>query len=414
MHIMFLAQCYAPEEVSAAVLITELASDLVKMGHTVTMVTGAPSYPYGRVFPGYRNRLYQVEMLDGVRVVRTWSYISPHKTFWQRLLHYGTYSLSAFYGSLLAGRPDILVSFSPPLPLGFSAWALSRLWTIPWVLQLEDLYPEAAVAAGVLQEGAVVRFFEWMARFQYRRATHISVIAEAFRTSLLAGGFPEERITLIANWADPDILRPLPKENAFRSQHAAGRRFLVLYAGNLGLTSSLEDVLAAAARLKDDPDVYFLIIGEGVKGPALEDFARENGLDNVSFLPYQPRQQLPEIMASADISLVTLNSDSALSSLPSKVFSIMASARPILAITPSQSELAHLVEASGCGITVAPGQPQALVEAIQEYKNQLTVLQGMGLRGRIQLETKYTRAGCVGSYEQMLLDLVGAGEGVAV
>src|SRR5690349_12751692 len=143
MHIMLMAQCYAPESVSAAVLITELATDLVRRGHRVTIVTGAPNYPQGRVFEGYRNRLYSSEMLDGVRVIRTWSYISPAKKTLPRLLHYGTYSATAFYGGLLAGKPDVLVSFSPPLPLGLSAWLLRRLWRIPWVLQIEDLYPDA-------------------------------------------------------------------------------------------------------------------------------------------------------------------------------------------------------------------------------------------------------------------------------
>ena len=159
MHVMFMAQCYAPEEVSAAVLITELATDLVKRGHRVTFITGAPSYPYGRVFPGYRNALYQEQSLDGVRVIRTWSYISPHKAFWPRIWHYGTYSATALYGGLFAGRPDILVNYSPPLPLGVSAWLLARLWGVPWGLELEDLYPDAAVAAGMLQNRTATALF---------------------------------------------------------------------------------------------------------------------------------------------------------------------------------------------------------------------------------------------------------------
>ncbi len=277
------------------------------------------------------------------------------------------------------------------------------------MLQLEDLYPEAAVAAGVLHPGAAANFFDRMARFQYRRATHISVIAESFRESLLARRLSADQITLIPCWADPDILRPLPRENAFRLQHGGGRSFLVLYAGNLGLTSSLEDVLAAAVRLKDDPDVFFLLVGEGVKKTALEAFARENSLENVKFLPYQPRELLPEIMASADLSLVTLNSDSALYSLPSKVFTIMASARPILAIAPPHSELQRLVDENTCGITLPPGQPELLAKTIQEYKGRLTILKGMGDRGRIQLENSYSRVGCVSRYEQMLSALLSGG-----
>lgn len=406
MNIMLMAQCYAPENVSAAVLITELATDLAKEGHLVSVVTGAPNYPSGRVFSGYRNTLYQVEWIDDVRVVRTWSYISPHKSFWQRIFHYGSYSASAFYGGLLAGKPEVILSYSPPLPLGLSAWLLSRIWRVPWALQLEDLYPEAAVAAGVLHNRKVISFFTWMENFIYRRATHISVISSVFRKNLLEKGTSPEKITLIPCWADPEIVRPLPKENDFRSKHGCGRKFLVMYAGNLGLTSILEDVLAAAIILKDDRDVYFLIIGEGVKKYELEEITQANQLENIAFLPYQPRENFPEVMAAADISLVTINSNSALSSLPSKVFNIMASARPILAVAPLESELADMIETSNCGITIAPSHPKLIADEIIRLKGQAKRLDEMGRNGRIQLETKYSRSSCVDMYEQMFQKLL--------
>jgi hypothetical protein len=138
MRILIMVQVYAPEGVSGAVLVTGLATDLRNQGHQVTVLTCAPNYPYGRVYSGYLNRLYCVEWLDGVRVTRTWSYISPHKTFWRRLMNYGSQSATSFYGGLLTGKPDVVVIFSPPLPLGLSAWLLSYLWRVPWVLQLED------------------------------------------------------------------------------------------------------------------------------------------------------------------------------------------------------------------------------------------------------------------------------------
>ena len=403
MRIMFMAQCYAPENVSAAVLITELATDLVRRGHQVSFVTGAPSYPYGRVFPGYRNRLYQVEWLDDVKVVRTWSYISPLKSFWPRILHYGTFSATAFYGGLLAGKPDILVSYSPPLPLGLSAWLLSRLWHVPWVLQVEDLYPDAAVAAGALRNRRVIAFFAAMEHFLYQRATHISLIAESFRQNLLGKGVPSDRITVIPVWADPDVVRPLPKENGFRDQHGLAGKFVVMYAGNLGLTSSLEDVMVAAELLKESPDIRFVMVGEGVKKAALEEMSRCKGLQNVLFLAYQPREVFPEMLAAADLSLVTLNHASSLSSLPSKTFNIMASARPILAVTPPDSEIAQIVREGRCGINTPSGQPQLLAETILSLRDQAGQLLDMGQNGRSLLETRFSRAHCVDMYEQLLL-----------
>jgi len=404
-HILFIAQCYAPEDVSAAVLATELATDLVKRGHQVTFVTGAPNYPYGRVFDGYRNKIFQAEWLDGVRVVRTWSYISPRSDFWPRILHYGTFSATAFYGGLFAGKPDILVSYSPPLPQGISAWLLGRIWRVPVVLQLEDLYPDAAVAAEVLRTPRVIAFFSAMERFLYQRATHISLISENFRQNLLGKGVPAEKITLIPAWADPDEVKPLPKENAFRQQHDLDGKFVVMYAGNLGLTSSLEDVIRTAELLKDDPEIRFVFIGEGVKKAPLEETARTRQLNNILFLPYQPREDFPEMMAAADLNLVTLNQSSSLTSLPHKIFNIMASARPILAVSPPESEITRLVCEAGCGIAVPPGHSEMLAEAISQLKGQEERLLQMGQNGRSQLETKFAREHCVNLYEDMLASL---------
>jgi colanic acid biosynthesis glycosyl transferase WcaI len=405
MRILFFAQCYAPEEVSAAVLITELAVDLAQKEHQVAFVTGAPNYPYGCVYPGYRNRFYQEELLDGVRIIRTWSYISPHKSFWPRILHYGTFSATALLGGLLAGKPDILVSYSPPLPLGLSVGLLSRLWRVPWVLQLEDLYPDAAVAAGMLRNRYAIKFFGWMERFLYRQATHISLISEGFRRNLLGKGVPDEKITLIPVWADPNLVKPMPKENNFRKRHGLVNKFVVMYAGNIGLTSCLEDVLSASAILKEDADIRFVIIGEGVKKTGLQEMAQNKSLDNTLFLPYQPREDFSEMLASADLSLVTLNQNSSLTSLPSKIFNIMASARPILVIAPLESEITHLVKTADCGIAIPPGQAESLARAISDLKQQENRLDAMGWNGRNQLLEKYSRGHCVDMYEHMLLSL---------
>lgn len=403
MHILFMAQCYAPEDVSAAVLITELATDLARRGHQVSMVTGAPSYPHGRVFDGYRNRFYQFEILDGVRVIRTWSYISPSKKFWPRLLHYGTYSATAFYGGLAAGRPEVLVSFSPPLPLGLSAWLLGRIRRIPWVLQLEDLYPDAAVAAGMMKNTLVISFFRAMEKFLYRNSQHISVISESFRKSLIEKNVPESKMTLIPVWADPDAVRPLPKENSFRRQYELSGKFVVMYAGNIGLTSCLEDILCAAEILREQPQIQFVIVGEGAKKKSLESEARRKQLENVRLLPYQPREIYSEMLAAADLSLVTLNARAAVSSLPSKVFNLMASARSILAVAPHESELAGIVREAECGCVVPPGSPNELAAVIVRAAQHEDDLVQKGLNGRAYLEEHYSRQRCIDAYEKMLL-----------
>jgi colanic acid biosynthesis glycosyl transferase WcaI len=405
MKILFMAQCYAPEDVSAAILITELATDLAKRRHRVTIVTGAPNYPQGRIFKGYHNSFYAVEALNDVRVVRTWSYISPSKKLWSRLLHYGTYSATAFYGGLFAGRPDVIVSYSPPLPLGLSAWLLSRIFRIPWVLQLEDLYPDAAIAAGVMTNKIVINFFGGMEKFLYLRAERISVISKNFRQILISKGIQNSRIEVIPVWADPDKVRPMQKQNAFRREHGLGNKFVVMYAGNIGVTSCLEDVLNAAKILREQKDIQFVIVGEGIKKEALEAEAQSNQLPNIIFLPFQPREMFSEMLAAADLSLVTLNANAAFSSLPSKVFNVMASARPILAITPPGSEIMQIVEEADCGWNVPPASPENLAVTIFQLTDCESGLIQMGRNGRAYLEQNYSRNQCVDAYEKMLVAL---------
>jgi colanic acid biosynthesis glycosyl transferase WcaI len=406
MHILFLAQCYAPENVSAATLITELAVDLAKRGNQVTMVTGAPNYPHGCVFPGYKNKIYQVEELDGVNVVRTWSYISPKKSFWPRIFHYGSYSATAFYGALFSGKPDVIVSYSPPLPLGLTAWLLSRLWRVPWILQLEDLYPDAAIAAGVLRNSLAITFFSAIEKFLYRHAHHISVISESFRRNLQKKGVPDSKLSLISVWADPDLVRPMPMQNNFRLTNGVNDKFILLYAGNLGLTSCLEDIIEAADFLRYDPKIMFILVGEGIKKQTLQELVNSKGLQNVIFLPYQPRETFPEVLAAANVSLVTLNQDSSVYSLPSKVFNLMASARPILSVSPPESELANLVCTSQCGVNVQVGSPLLLAEQVRMLSQQPPeTLEEIGLRGRVFMQDHFSRSICVDQYEAMLMNL---------
>jgi colanic acid biosynthesis glycosyl transferase WcaI len=413
MHVILMAQHFAPEDVSGAVLATELAGDLVARGHTVTFVTCAPSYPKGQVFEGYRNRLLQIEQLDGVRVVRTWSYITLHKSFWRRMLNYSTFSAFSFFGGLVSGKPDVIFSYSPPLPLGISAWMLSLVWNVPWILRVEDIYPDAAVAAAVLRNAAAIRFFKWLERFLYRRADHISLISEGFRRNLEGKGIVGDKISVTPVWADPDTVRPMTKDNAFRKEHNLGGTFVVLYAGALGHTSALEDVLDtadllqgaskdSAAQASDLPPVRFVIVGEGVKKEALIQAAQQRGLCTVSFLPFQPRERFSEMLAAADASLVTLNSRSATFSLPGKTFNLMASARPILAVTPSDSEIAALVMAADCGVNVPPGNPEQLAQVIRTWQRDASLPDQLGRNGRAMLESHFSRSHCVGSFARIM------------
>jgi colanic acid biosynthesis glycosyl transferase WcaI len=407
MKILILSQEYAPEEVSSAIVVRELAEDLVQRGHQVSVVTRAPNYPLGKVSPGYRNKLYQVEYLNGVRVHRVWSYITPNKGFWQRILSFGTYSAAAFYGGLLAQKPDLVVCYSPPLPLGVSCWLLSRVWRIPWVLRVEDLFPEAAVAAGVLTSQRAIQFFYRLASFLYRRSERISVITEGFRRRLLQKNVPDEKITVNPCWADPDFVTPQPKENIFRQVHGLSGKFVVMYAGALGLTSALEDVMEAAFILRGHSDIIFVIVGEGTKKLWIQQYIEQHSLVNAMVLPFQPRADFPQMMAAANVSLVTLNQAFSEFSLPHKIFDIMASNRPILGVAPLECDLAKLIQDNRCGQVVAPQKAQDLAQTILEMKGDPDSLDEMGKHGRALLLSTYARNICIDGYEKMFLKTLG-------
>lgn len=405
MHILIMGQHYAPEEVSGAALARELAEGLLARGHQITFVTAAPSYPHGRVFNGYHNVVLARERLNGVNVIRVWSHISPARSFWSRILNYGTFSLMALMGGLAAGRVDVMMSASPPLPLGLSAWLVSRIRRIPWLLRVEDLYPQTAVNAGVLRNRFVIRFLEWMEKFIYRKAAHISLISESFRQNLLAKGISSSKLSVLPVWADPRSIRPLPKENGFRRAHGLEGKFILLYAGNLGHTSVLEEVIEAARLLKAEKDMVFVIIGEGVKKTALQARSLRYGLDNVRLLPYQPRERYAETLAAADVSLVTLNPAASHTSLPSKIFNIMASARPILAVADAASEAARLVRRERCGVVVPPAQPALLAETVKALRDRSAQLDEWGRNGRTALEKRYAREICLDVYDAIFCAL---------
>lgn len=406
MKILLLAQHYAPEEVSGAVLATQIATDLVERGHQVSFVTSAPSYPQGRVFSGYRNRVLSWEISAGVKVIRVWSYIHPQKTYWRRLLNYGTFSLAAIWGGLAAGKPDVILSASPPLPLGISAWLLKIFWRSPWILRVEDLYPDVAIAMGALKKRPIIAIFKALEKFLYRKADHISVISSGFVTNLRKKGVPERKLSVIPVWADPNIIQPLPRRNDFSHLHGLDEKFVVLYSGNLGMTSSLIEVIETAKLIQNYEHVVFLIIGEGVVKDQLVALSRKENLDNVIFLPFQPIHTLSMVLATADFSLVTLNLDAYATSLPMKTFSIMASARPILAIVPTESEVASLVRNADCGQVVEPGEPQTLADKILAFIDQPQRLAEMGRNGRDCLVSQFSRVHCIDLYERTLQEVL--------
>ncbi|MGA3072462.1 MAG: glycosyltransferase family 4 protein [Bryobacteraceae bacterium] len=405
MRVLVLSNYYYPESVGAGIWVTQLARDLMGRGHEVTVVTSFPSYPGGELFDGHRNRFVHREMVDGVEVIRTFTHATSSKSFWARFAAFGAFCLSAAPGYLRWRRPvDVVYAILPPLPLGVSAWAIAKASGARLVVNVQDIYPDVAVALNYLTNPAAVAVFRRMERWIYGWAERIVVISEGFRDNLLGKGVASAKIDVVPNWADPDEIVPGPYDNAFRRETGTRNdELLVMYSGGLTHNADMQPVLDAAARLRGLP-IRFAIVGDGVQKRTLVERAASAGLDNVKFYPFQPFARYGEVLAAADVTLVTLNSAATLASVPSKIYKQMAAARPIVAITNPGNELSSLVMDAQCGVTVPPGDSARLAKVFADALNQRAAFAEMGRRGRAYLERNCSRKTCVARIEAVLAE----------
>ena len=406
MRILLLTFYFAPDISANAVIVTELAEELAGLGHEVTVITAFPHYAGNVIDPRYRGRLIQQDEHKGMRVIRTHLYTSPHKRrTLVRILSYISFNFLSTLAGLFSGRQDMILAPSPPLTIGFSAYVISRVKRIPYVYNVQDIYPDVVIKLGLLKNPIGKPLFRILERFVYRNARHITVLSDGFRANLLGKDVPPQKLTIIPNFVDVDFIRPMHQNNSFRRHFGLEGQFVVLFAGNVGHSQDLEHVLECAALLQDRDHITFVIVGGGSRKQQLEHQARQMGLDNVHFIPFQPRQDVPKIYASADLALVTLREGIALDSFPSKTYTIMASGKPIIAAVDPGSDIWNLVQQAECGLCVGPEDPQALAEAIRTLYDDSALRKRLGRNGRKQVMQHYTRQVVSKQYHELLTSL---------
>ncbi|GAB4458373.1 MAG: glycosyltransferase family 4 protein [Elainellaceae cyanobacterium] len=409
MKILIYSYNYFPEPIGIAPLMTELAEGLAQRGHQVRVVTGMPNYPQRRIYPGYRGRLYQTRVENGVRVQRCYVWIRPRPGLLGRVLLDGSFVITSVVQALWGFRPDVILLTTPPLPVSVPAALLGKIYRCPVVLNVQDILPEAAVRLGIVKNRLAIRAFEALERFAYRSATAIAVIADGFAQNLVNKGVPPKKLTCIPNWVDVNFIRPIPPaENRFRQQHGLQEKFIVLYAGNIALTQGMETVIEAAARLSDLPDLVFAIVGEREACQQLQDYARQCQANNVQFFDFQPRERLPDLMAAADVGLVVQRKNVVSFNMPSKFQLLLASGCPVVASAPMEGELAKLVLHSEAGTVVQPEQPEQLAEALRSVYHDGTQRVAWSQRGRQYAISRYRFEQAIAAYEQLFHSLVGS------
>ena len=414
---------------------TELAQGLVKRGHEVRVVTGMPNYPERRIYPEYQGKLYCTEVLNGVVVQRSYVWIRPEPSLIDRLLLEVSFVVTSFIHALKGKRPDVILITAPPLPVCVPAVFLAWIHRCSFVLNLQDILPDAAIHVGLLTNSKLISIFRVLEKFAYKRATKISVIAEGFRDNLQNKGVPEEKIELIPNWVDIDFIKPLPKEpNEFRTRHQLNGKFVVMYSGNIALTQGLETVIKAAVRLRHIPEIAIVIVGEekalaqlqqveaetlaqwqleseeaiaelpSAQDKALAQFQLYNQTckeSNVKMLPFQPREKLPEMLAAADVGLVMQKQNVINFNMPSKIPVLMASGRAIIASVPALGTAAKAIRQSGGGIIIPPEDPRILAAAIAELYVHPDQAKVLGEKGRHYAEENYAFEKALDRYEKL-------------
>ncbi|MDZ8024093.1 MAG: glycosyltransferase family 4 protein [Nostoc sp. SerVER01] len=407
MRILIYSYNYHPEPIGIAPLMTELAEGLVKRGHQVRVVTAMPNYPERQIYQEYRGKWYLTEYKNGVEIQRSYVWIRPQPNLLDRVLLDASFVVTSFVPALMGWRPDVILSTSPSLPSCVPVALLGWLRACPVILNLQDILPEAAVHVGLLKNKLLIQLFALLEKFAYRSASKISVIADGFVENLRSKGVEADKIVQIPNWVDVNFIRPLPQENnPFRTTHNLNDKFVVLYSGNIALTQGLESVVKAASVLRHIPDITFVIVGEAKGLQRLQQECLDCGADNVLLLPFQPRKNLPEMLAAADVGLVVQKKNVISFNMPSKIQVLLASGRALVASVPDNGTAARAIRQSGGGIIVPPEDPQALAMAILDLYQNPEKVKTLGYKSRQYAVEQYAFEQALNQYESLCYSLI--------
>ena len=364
MKILFLSDNFPPEGNAPATRLYEHATRWVRAGHDVTVVTCAPNFPEGKLFAGYQNRWRQVEIMDGIRVVRVKTYITANEGFIKRTLDYMSFMLMGFLAGLFERRPDVVVATSPQFFCAIGGWALSVAKWRPFVFELRDLWPASIIAVGAMKTSPVIRALEKLELFLYRRADAIISVTESFREDLVRRGVPRDKVHVVINGVDLDRYEPRPRDAELEREFGLGGKFVAGYMGTHGMAHALPKVLDAAEKLLHREDIAFFFAGSGAERAKVEQLVAERNLHNVRLIPRQPKERMPALWSACDLSIVPLRNTPVFATvIPSKIFEAMGMGVPILMSLP-EGEATGIVRSTQSGVCVPPEDPDAMAAAI--------------------------------------------------
>lgn len=379
MKILFLTDNFPPEVNAPANRTFEHCKEWVKDGVEVTVITCAPNFPKGRVYEGYKNKFIQKEVIDGIKVIRVWSYITSNEGFFKRILDYISYAFMAFWVGLFQ-KTDLIVATSPQFFTAVSGWMLAFFKQKKWVMEVRDLWPESIMAVGAMNRNLFIRFFEWLEGVLYKSANHIVVVTDTFKVKITERGINPEKISVFKNGANLKLFKPSDKPIDLIEKHNLHGKFVFAYIGTHGMAHGLHFILDAVEEIQNKyPDILFLFMGDGAEKKNLIQKAKELSLNNTLFLDSVAKKEVVRYLSLMDVALVNLKkSDTFLTVIPSKIFEAAAMEKPIL--LGLEGETRKIIEKYQAGACFKPEDKSSFQkELIEIYKNKekyLAYIQG--------------------------------------
>ncbi|MBB3702948.1 glycosyltransferase family 4 protein [Alloprevotella rava] len=352
MRILFLTDNFPPEVNAPATRTFEHCQEWVKAGAEVTIITGEPNFPQGKVYAGYKNQFYKKETINGIKVIRVWTYIVPNKGILKRTLDFISFSITSFFAGLFQ-KADIIIATSPQFFTALSARTLHFWKHTPWIMEVRDLWPESIKTVGAIKQGKIIRYWEWQEERCYNSAKKIVVVTDTFKKKLIERGFPENKIEVIKNGVNLDLFKPIRKDQELLDKLGLRDKKIIGYIGTHGMAHKLDFILRCAKNMENQTEFHFLFLGDGGNKEELLKLKEELKCTNVTMLPSVSKKDVKHYISILDICLINLRKDPLFTTvIPSKIFENAAMAIPIL--MGVEGEAQEIVESYGAGLCFEP------------------------------------------------------------
>ena len=406
MKVLFVSQYFVPVMGAPAVRTYDNCRRWVKDGHDVQVLTGHPNHPTGKLYPGYKMSMWQREEIDGIDVLRMFTYLTPNKGKFRRIIQYVLFLFVSIIGSFGCAKPDIVIGTSPQFLVALAAWVISVFKRVPFVFEVRDLWPDSILAVGALKNPLIIGFLRMIERLLYNKAAKIVVVTHAFKERLIEMGVDEAKIEVVTNSVDVKLFVPREACPQIRKEHNLEGKFVVSYIGTHGMAHDLDTVLNTAHELRHDDKMHFVFVGEGAEKQRLKKKRTQMRLNNVTFVDRQTREQMPAWLATTDLHLVHLKANSLFKTvIPSKIFEIMGMGKPM--VIAVDGEARRIVEKAESGKFSQPGNPKELAKTISEMAADPDKMKEMGERGRESALNVYNRDLLASKYIDILTDVSG-------